>query len=214
MKFEKSSGFAMGARQAWHEAFDPGINSIDMREVLNSYGVQFTAKGGEGRIMDHCDKGKIQQVIHSVKIANPMAWAWGMWAYAPQQFGDTSEIKNLLLGCAFRSVQTEKFNPYLVAEVGHLAFIAMQDAAVEGRTGERYRRKRADMAKLCRCDTDTYLKKWVPLFFKMKDALKDLDAIALPPVAEAIWLLVDKAEGELGAAYDLATAMKTPAEVA
>lgn len=164
--------------------------------------------------MDHCDKGKIQQVIHSVRINNPIAWAWGMWAYAPQQFGDTSEIKNLLLSYAFQSVQTEKFNPYLVAEVGHLAFIAMQDSAVEGRTGERYRRKRADMAKICRCDTSTYLKKWVPVFFKMKDVLKDLDAIALPPVAGVIWLLVDKAQGELGATSDLTLAMKTPAEAA
>lgn len=213
MKFKNSAGYAISARQAWHTAFDPSISSIDMREVLNSYGVQFTAKGGDNRIMDHCDKGKIQQVIQTIKVENKAAWAWGMWAYAPQLFGDTSEIKNELLNFAFQSVQTEKFNPYLVAEVGHLAFIAMQDAAVEGRTGERYRRKRADMAKVCRCDTDQYLKKWVPIFFKMKDALKDLDAIALPPVAEVIWLLVDKGQGNM-VTPDLQLALRKPLEAA
>ncbi len=214
MKFVNSEGFAAGARQAWHEAFDPGISSIDMREILNSYGVQFTAKGGDGKTMDHCDKGKIQQVVHTIKVKDKVAWAWGMWAYSPQQFGDTSEIKSLLLGYAFNAVQTDKFNPYLVAEAGHLAFIAMQDAAVEGRTGERYRRKRVDMARLLKCSADEYLKRWVPIFFKMKDALKDLDAIALPPVAEAIWLLVDKSNGEFSATGDLADALKTPAEAA
>lgn len=199
----------MGARAAWHDAFDPGINSIDMREILNCYGVQFTAKGGDSRIMDHCDKGKIQQVVQLLKERDKTAWAWGMWAYAPQQFGDTSEIKNILLNFAFKAVETRKFNPYLVPEAGHLAFIAMQDAAVEGRTGKRYPRKRAEMAKVCRCEAEAYLKRWMPVFFKMKDALKDLDAIALPPVAHVVWLIVDKAQGDISAGEDLKLSLRS-----
>jgi hypothetical protein len=37
------------------------------------------------------------------------------------------------------------------------------------------------MAALLKCSVDDYLKKWLPVFFAMKDALKDLDAVAPPP---------------------------------
>lgn len=70
------------------------------------------------------------------------------------------------------------------------------------------------MAKLLKCTTDDYLRGWSPIFFKMKDALKDLDAIALPSVADVVWLIIDKASGEAVASEDLRAAMKTPAVAA
>lgn len=214
MKFETSSGWAIGARSAWHAAFDSGISGIDIRDIANSCGVQFSAKGGDGKTMDHCDKGKIQQIIHTVKCRDKSAWAWGMIAYAPEGAENISLLRNILLDFAFKSVQSEKLNPYMNNQCGHLAFIAIADAAVEARTGVRHRRKRADMAQLLKCSVDDYLKKWSPVFFKMKDALKDLDGIALPPVADVVWLIIDKANGELMAAEDLRAAMKTPAVAA
>jgi hypothetical protein len=48
----------------------------------------------------------------------------------------------------------------------------------------------------------------------MKDALKDLDAIALPPVADVVWLIIDEANDEVMASEDLRVAMKTPAVAA
>lgn len=214
MKFETSSGWAISARAAWHCAFESGISGIDIRDIVNSGGVQFTAKGGDGKTMDHCDKGKIQQIIHTVKHQNKSAWAWGMLAYAPDGSENISVLRNILLDYAFKSVQTEKLNPYMTSQCGHLAFIAIADAAVEARTGTRHRRKRAEMAAVLRCSVDDYLKTWSPVFFKMKDALKDLDAIALPPVADVVWMIIDKAAGDVGAGFDLRAAMKTPAVAA
>lgn len=210
MKFELSSGIAIGARQAWHDAFDADVKAIDICEIANSFGVQFSAKGGDGKTMDHCDKGKIQQIVHKVKVENTVAWAWGMLAYAPEGTENMSLLRNILLDYAFKAVQSEKLNPYLTSQCGHLAFIAIADAAVEARTGTRLRRKRADMAGLLKCSVEEYLSKWVPVFFKMKDALKDLDAIALPPVADVIWLIVDKAGGDVNATADLMRALKAP----
>lgn len=214
MRFENSSGGAIGARFAWHEAFSSDVSGIDIREIANSSGVQFSAKGGDGKTMDHCDKGKIQQIVHTIKHQNKSAWAWGMLAYAPEGSENISLLRNILLDFAFKAVQSEKFNPFLVSQCGSLAFIAIADATIEARTGSRYRRKRDDMAKLLKCSVDDYLKKWSPIFFKMKDALKDLDAIALPPVADVVWLIIDKANGEASASEDLQTAMKTPAVAA
>jgi hypothetical protein len=214
MRFENSTGGAIGARFAWHEAFSSDVSGIDIREIANSSGVQFSAKGGDGKTMDHCDKGKIQQVVNTIKHQNKSAWAWGMLAYAPEGAENVSLLRSVLIDYAFKSVQSEKLNPYVTHQCGHLAFIAISDASIEARTGTRHRRKRAEMAKLLKCSVDDYLRKWSPIFFKMKDALKDLDAVALPPVADVVWLIIDKSNGESLAVYDLQRAMKTPAEAA
>lgn len=214
MRFENSSGSAIGARFAWHEAFSSGIAGIDIRDIANSCGVQFSAKGGDGKTMDHCDKGKIQQIINTIKVQNKTAWAWGMLAYAPEGTENISLLRNILLDFAFKSVQTEKLNPYMTSQCGHLAFVAIADASIEARTGTRHRRKRAEMAAILKCSVDDYLKKWSPVFFKMKDALKDLDSIALPPVADVIWMIVDKSKGDLVVEIDLRAAMRTPVEAA
>jgi hypothetical protein len=53
-------GDLINVRKAWHDAFDPNVQSIDMRDVLNEFGVQYTAKGADNRIIDHAEKGIIQ----------------------------------------------------------------------------------------------------------------------------------------------------------
>lgn len=214
MKLLDSQGRAIGARHAWHHAFESGVTSIDIRDVLNSCGVQFTAKGSDNCTMDHCDKGKIQQVIFNIRSKNRFAWAWGMWSYSPEGTENQNLLSSLLLPFAFEAVRTEKFNPYMSVECGKLAYAAMCDAAIEARTGERYQRKRVDMGVMLGCEEDEYKKKWAPIFFKMKDALKDLDQIALPPVADVIWMLIDKNNDDPNirreATEDLQRAMKTP----
>jgi hypothetical protein len=205
----------MGARAAWHWAFDSGINSIDMREVLDHFGVQFSAKGADGQIMAHCEKARIQQVIYKLRIQHRAAWAWGMTAYAPDGSENISLLRNILLEFAFRAVATPKFNPYMSHEAGKIAFIAISDAAIESRRGDgqRYKRKRSDMAAMLRCDVEAYKRDWSPKLYAMKDALKDLDGVCLPPVFDALAMMADKAlrPGDSEAIDDFATAMKTPA---
>jgi hypothetical protein len=218
MKLVNSQGRAIGARHAWHYAFESGVTSIDIRDVLNACGVQFTAKGSDNCTMDHCDKGKIQQVIFSIRTRNRFAWAWGMWSYAPEGTENQKLLTSLLLPFAFEAVRSEKCNPFLSVEYGRLAYAAMHDAAIEARTGVRFRRKRVEMGAMLGCDEEVYKKKWAPIFFRMKDALKDLDQIALPPIADVIWMLIDKNSEDPNvrrdATEDLQRAMKTPMEVA
>lgn len=218
MKFVSSSGQAIAARHAWHEAFNSNITSIDMREVANHFGVQFSCKGGDNNIMDHCDKGKIQQIINTVRNQNQNAWAWGMFAYSPEQFGNTSSIRNILFRFAMDAVTHSKFNAFQSHPCGKLAFLAMQDASIESRTGARRKRKRVDVANLLGIDEETYKREWMSRFVKMKDVLKDLDAIALPPVSSVVWMLIDKAQGSDSesaiASDDLRRALITPESLA
>ena len=197
MKFELSNGQVISARQAWHDAFTTDIRAIDYVELANGAGVQFTVKGSDNCTMNHCDKGKIQQVIHGIRQENKIAWAWGMYAYAPNGTQNLNSLMNILLPFALNSVRTEKFNSFTSPECGRLAFAAIHDASIEAWTDARYRRKRSEMAAFCNCTVEKYQKQWMPIFFNMKDRLRDLGAIALPPVASVVWMLVDKAKGEL-----------------
>ncbi len=214
MRFETANHNAMSARQAWHDAFVTGIRAIDYVELANGAGVQFTAKGSDNCTMDHCDKGKIQQVIHTLKMTQRNAWAWGMFAYSPEGTETASMLMNILFRFALESVKTETFNPFLSAECGRIAFVAVNDAAQEGRMDKRKRRNWSEMAILCRCTVEVYEKTWMPIFFKMKDSVRDLDAIALPPVANMVWTLIDKSNGEIGATEDLQKHLKTAADAA
>jgi len=167
---------------------------MDARDMAS--GIQFTAKGGDNKTMSHCDKGKIQQAVHLLRLKNFAAWSWGMWAYAPEGTENSNVVKNALLDYAFSAARTDKLNPYLVARCGHIAYVAMQDAAVEARTQSRYKRHHKEMAAMLRCSVDDYRKDWMPVFFKMKDALKDLDGVALPPIGNVIWVIIDKNSGD------------------
>lgn len=199
----------MGARAAWHWAFETGISSIDMREVLDSFGVQFTAKGADGKIMEQCEKGRIQQVIDRLKYENKLAWAWGMLAYAPENTVNPNELRGTLFPWVMNAVSTNKFNPFMSAECGKLAFVATHDAAIEVRAEGRYSRKRKEMAALLGCDVETYRNIWAPRLYRMKDRLKDLDGSALIPVMDAIFLMADKALGHPGSDSQFIEAMRT-----
>ncbi len=202
----------MGARAAWHWAFDPAVNSVDMRDVFNTLGVQFSARGPDS-FMSRIEKGWIQQAVHALKIKKPEAWAWGMLAYAPDGTENISLLRNILITHVFEIVRTAKFNPFMSSEAGKLVFIAMIDAAIEARRddGKRCMRKRADMTALLRCTADAYKRDWAPKLYAMKDALKDLDAIALPPIFDVIALMADKAFGNNEAVEDFKFAMRTEA---
>jgi hypothetical protein len=74
------------------------------------------------------------------------------------------------------------------------------------------------MAHLLRVSVEDYRKLYLRIFISMKDALHDLDAIVLPPVANVVWLMIDKNEGDFveraNAVGDLQKRLKTDARVA
>jgi hypothetical protein len=214
MKFKLSNGDAVSARQAWHDAFVTGVGAIDICDAVNSYNVQYTAKGSDNCTMDHCDKGKIQQVVNNLRHENNVAWAWGMMAYAPEGIENAKTLRNILFPFLMNFITNKKFNAFQSIEAGKLAYIAMGDSCIEARTMQRTKRKWQEMSNILRCTVDDYEHKWVGMFIKMKDALKDLDGIALPPVAYAIGLINDKSYGDLNAVEDLADLLKTRVGVA
>ncbi len=224
MKFQLSSGNAMSARQAWHDAFVTDIKAIDYVEIANGSGVQYTAKGSDNCTMNHCDKGKIQQVISNLKSHNLIAWAWGMWSYAPEGTENANTLINILFKFAMGCVNAKhleaigKKSAYESMQCGKLARIALEHAKVEADAQQRFSYSRADMARLLHVSVEDYRKLYLRIFISMKDALHDLDAIALSPVATVVWVLIDKDSGDFDerctAIGDLQKRMKTDARVA
>ncbi len=103
-------------------------------------------------------------------------------------------------------------------ECGKLARVALEHAKIEANTQQRLAHGRAEMARLLRVSLDDYRKLYLKIFFAMKDALHDLDAAVLPPVASVVWLLIDKSEGDViernNAIGDLQKRLKTNERVA
>lgn len=214
MKFTLKDGDPISARQAWHDSFVTGVSAIDARDAINNHNVQFSAKGSDGCTMDHCDKGKIQQVIFKISVSHPVAHAWGMIAYAPEGIENTTKLRNILFPYIMDSISNDKFNAFQSPIAGRIAFIAIQDAAVEARTNQRTKRRWTEMSSALGVTPTEYEKVWLNRFIKAKDALKDLDAICLPPVAHLVHLLVKKAESGpselLDIVEDIARFIKTP----
>ena len=221
MKFQLSSGNAMSARQAWHDAFVTDIKAIDYVEIANGSGVQYTAKGSDNCTMNHCDKGKIQQAVSNLKSHNLIAWAWGMWSYAP----DGTENANTLINILFKFAMGRANDKHLEAigkksafesmQCGKLARIALEHAKVEANTDKRKPHNHAEMAQLLRVTPDQYEKLYHRIFIAMKDALRDLSGEALPPVAVVVWAIIDKEPWYAGEAVeDYARLMKTDKRVA
>jgi hypothetical protein len=224
MRFQATQDGTISARKFWHDAFISDVKAIDYAELANGSGVQFTAKGSDNCTMSHCDKGKIQQAVSNLKSNNSLAWAWGMFSCAP----DGVENKNSLVNALFEFAMKSVLPSYLSAigrksafesmECGKLARIAMEHAKIEANTKQRLAHNHGDMARLLRVDKEVYKKLYLRIFVAMKDALRDLDGLALPPIAKVVWLIIDKAEGDFAeranAAIDLPNVLRTDARVA
>lgn len=214
----------ISARKFWHDAFISDIKAIDYAELANGSGVQFTAKGSDNCTMSHCDKGKIQQAVSNLKSENNIAWAWGMFSCAP----DGTECKNVLVNTLFefalKSIpsfyltEIGKESGFMSMECGKLARIAMEHAKIEANTKRRLPHNHAEMARVLRVSKEDYKRLYLRIFVVMKDTLRDLDRIALPPIAKVVWLIIDKSEGDfaerVNAAADLPKALRTDARCA
>ena len=219
MRFRASQDGNISARQFIHDAFVSDIKAIDYVA-----GVQYTAKGSDNCTMSHCDKGKVQQVLSNIKAENKTGWAWAMWSFAPTGTENANTLINILfahaMGAATKShlAAISKKSAFESMECGKLARIALEHAKIEANTQQRLAHGHADMARLLRVSVEDYRKLYLRIFISMKDALHDLDAIVLPPVANVVWLLIDKNEGDCverhNAIGDLQKRMKTDVRVA
>jgi hypothetical protein len=214
----------ISARKFWHDAFISDIKAIDYAELANGAGVQYTAKGSDNCTMSHCDKGKIQQAVSNLKSENNIAWAWGMFSCAPDGTECKNTLVNKLFEFALKSIpsfyltEIGKESGFMSMECGKLARIAMEHAKIEANTKQRVPHNYAEMARLLGVTKYYYKLNYLRIYIVMKDSLRDLDRIALPPIAKVVWLIIDKSEGDfyerVNAAIDLPKALRTDARVA
>lgn len=203
------------ARQVIHDAFMPDITCIDTSAMMIEFGIQHTAKGAGNKIMDHCEKGIIQQALAVQKVKDRLGWAWNMFAYTPPGTGQGFERSTLLEWLARRHIEKKAGNPFLEPRLMNLARIAMHDIAQEDRVGKRRRRKYRELAMTVGVSAEEYERDWHPHYIRFRGYLQALPERSLPPIAAVVWCLVDKATGTpeeaWEAAEDLRGLLKMPA---
>jgi len=110
-----------------------------------------------------------------------------MKAYAPEGMANISDHNSTLFGYSLLKIKTEYFNPFTCAFIGGIFEKALDNAVKYARSSKRHQHSRSELAAICRCSEEDYSTKWRFTYYKLKDALIDLDARALPPVARKIW---------------------------
>ncbi len=198
------------ARQVIHDAFMSDVTSIDASDGIVNFGVQFSARGATNRIMDHCEKGIIQQALAVQKITDKTAWAWNMFAYAPPGVCAGFERSHLLGWMHERHKKHQRGDLLLTSALSNLARVAMQDVAREDRTGKRWRRRHAELCVVVGVDVDDYLEHWHRHYIQFRGYLQSLPERSLPPIAGVVSLMNAKASGSETAAADLRRALKMP----
>lgn len=176
------------ARQAWHDAFDTDLAAPDFATQAAGVGVQFSARGADNKIVDHCERGFIQQAIAILRERDVVAHAWGMIAYATQgvaTMGDFSVMFGHLRTAFFSRLPPEsellklRYNPEFERILKLLIKIAVIDAGAEdARRGQKdiikvFRRLTADLAQLISVDHGEYQGKTPEKFCMFFSGIED-----------------------------------------
>jgi len=187
------------ARQAWHDAFFIDYGSRDYAEMAASVGVQKSARGNDGKILDACERGLIQHAVQLLRERDAIAYAWGMRAYAPDGWSTISEKAALV-----NWVRAEFFkeNPDLASwkddaarhgKLMVLARIALHDCANEDARGgdseevlKAHRRSHEALAQAIGVCTKTYKQTWDRVNLSLRGIYGRLPARALPCVAGVV----------------------------
>lgn len=206
------------ARQVIHDAFTADITGIDIKAMYEEGGIQFTAKGADNKIMDHAEKGIIQQALAVQRHNDPVAWAWNMIAYSPAGTARSQE-RNLLQSYLLHLHilrHPDCSIPQLM--LGMLARMAWEDIRHEDTTRERKRRKYEHMGRLFKVSAEEYEKSWHKHYVAFRGYCQALPERSLPPIADVIWMMIDKKEGDFierhNATTDLQQALKMPESAA
>lgn len=196
------------ARQVIHDAFMPDVTSIDTSAMILEFGVQFTAKGGDGKTMTHCGKGIIQQALEVQRSRDELSWAWNLFAYAPVGMVPT-QARSVVLRWLMRRLAADEGGGALHSVLPALARIAMHDVALQDTLGKRRRRRYADLARVVGLDEDDYKSNWHRYYVRFRGYCLGLPERSLPPIASVVWMMLDKQEGR-DVTDELGRALKMP----
>ena len=183
------------ARQAWHDAYLPDVKGMDIKDQVASYRVEFTVKGADGKIMHDCERAIIQRAVRDVRDADPIAYAWGMFAYTDglPNVKETAALYRYLMNRFHQWSEGKELDDVFVTKVGLLARLAMHAEAKR----DRGHGSRTDMSLPrqivgCADDTERWNTQWKPVWRRLCGWLQPLPGRALPAVAAAVFSYQEK----------------------
>lgn len=146
-------------------------------------------KSSTGRIMDALEKGRIQAVVHRIRQKDPLAYCWGMAAYAPPG-ARVIERAALLQHLTTKAEEFKLDFPHTQDQVKKLAFGAIQVCILRDVTG-----RRADLRDVRRqlgCTIEDWNNHWRYVWWKFERILDKLPGRALQPVFNEIRKHIDR----------------------
>lgn len=138
-------------------------------------------KGSNGRIMDACEKGLIQDAIAQLRKTDKLAYCWGMAAYAPpaNRFRERAHLLHYMM---------ERFSnwgaPNDPSKVSQLALFCIHSCALRDVNGRSIDLRQA--RQLLRCDKGQWDKYWKNIWVRLERLLDSLPSRALVPVDEVV----------------------------
>ncbi|WP_299583058.1 hypothetical protein [uncultured Microbulbifer sp.] len=148
-------------------------------------------KGSGSRVMDSCEKGIIQSVVAKLRQSDPLAYCWGMAAYAPpaKRFKERAALLQYLMS------EFDKWEePHPREKVGQLALFCITASALRDVNGRPIDLGHA--RTILGCDKKRWDGEWVKIWKRLQRRLDPLPARALGPVSH----VVQEYRGRLNAA--------------
>lgn len=138
-------------------------------------------KGSAGRIMDAVEKGLIQSAIAQLRRTDPLAYWWGMVAYAPpaNRFRERRGLVRYLM----RQFDAWE-EPHDQVQVGQLALYCVHACALRDVNGRRIERNNA--RRLLGCDKEAWDRDWRRIWVRLERLLDPLPVRALGPVYQVV----------------------------
>ncbi|WP_444905123.1 hypothetical protein ACJJIU_10535 [Microbulbifer sp. CnH-101-E] len=139
------------------------------------------AKDSGNRIMDACEKGLIQDAVAKLRVSDPLAYCWGMAAYAPP----ASRVKERATLLKYLMSEFDKWEePHPRDKVCQLALFCISASALRDVNGRKVDVKQA--RAIVGCQKSTWDLEWKNIWRKLQRRLDPLPARALGPVSGVV----------------------------
>ncbi|MEW5248900.1 hypothetical protein [Microbulbifer discodermiae] len=138
-------------------------------------------KGSGGRIMDACEKGLVQNAVARLRQTDPLAYSWGMAAYAPPaaRFKERAALLHYLM------TEFDQWGePHNRTQVSKLAFFCINACALRDVNGRPIDLRQ--VRTILGCNKSTWDRHWKSLWQRFQRRLDPLPARALGPVSEMV----------------------------
>ncbi|MFS1522745.1 hypothetical protein ACL7TT_01320 [Microbulbifer sp. 2304DJ12-6] len=131
--------------------------------------------------MDACEKGMVQSVIAQVRRADPLAYCWGMAAYAPP----TSRFRERAALLHYLMTEFDQWEePHDRTRVSKLALFCITACALRDVNSRPINLNHA--RDILGCNKTEWNREWVRIWKRFQRRLDSLPSRALGPVAKLV----------------------------